>query len=325
MTFEAPAAPPATANDETQSRSASPRRLRIIFNPTAGGAKGRRLWRTVDALRAKGCALDLRETRQRGDAEAFAAACDLAEADALVVAGGDGTVNEVINGLLRRPVDLRPPLGVIPSGTANVLALDIGQKLTPDAIAATLANGSPRQVHLAQVSKPDQSRCFLLMAGAGFDAHVVDSVRLGLKRHTGKLAYVVETLAQAFHYPFPTIEGTLDGAPFTAATTVICKGRLYGGPFIAAPDASLEDPTLYAILMRKKGLWAVLRYAAALGMGRISSLPDVEIRAFQTMVLQAPQGAAFQADGDVISHLPLTITPATETVSLLWPENSHKF
>jgi YegS/Rv2252/BmrU family lipid kinase len=320
MTFEAPAASSTAAHDETQSTGATPRRLCIIYNPTAGGAKGRRLWRTVDLLRAKGCALDLRETRQRGDAEAFAAACDPATSDALVVAGGDGTVNEVINGMLRRPADQRPPLGVIPSGTANVLALDIGQKLTPQAIAATLASGSPRRVHLAQVSKPDQDRCFLLMAGAGFDAHVVDSVRLGLKRHTGKLAYVVETLAQAFHYPFPTIEGTLDGTPFAAATVVICKGRLYGGPFVAAPQASLEDPALYAIVMPRKGLWAVLRYAAALGMGRIGSLPDVEIRPFQTMTLQAPQGAAFQADGDVISHLPLTIAPATETVLLLWPD-----
>jgi YegS/Rv2252/BmrU family lipid kinase len=321
MTFEASvSAPP------EHLATASPRRLCVIYNPTAGGANGRRLRRTIAALRAAGVPLDLCETTQRGDAERFAAACDPQVTDAVVVAGGDGTVNEAINGLMSRPPDQRLPLGVIPLGTANVLALDMGQSLTPEAIAQTLSQGAPRSVYLASIEQQAQpntaakQRYFLLMGGAGFDAHVVDGVRLGLKRHTGKLAYVFETLLQALRYGFPTVEGTIDGAAFSTATAVICNGPLYGGPFVAAPDASLHDSPLYVLLLHRKGLWNVLRYAAALGLGRLARLPDVEIRPFDRLVLQHPGRAPFQADGDVIAHLPLCIDRSGQTIALLWPQ-----
>jgi YegS/Rv2252/BmrU family lipid kinase len=306
--------------------ASSPRRLCVIYNPTAGGANGRRLRRTIDALRATGCVLELCETTQRGDAERFAAACDRLNTDAVVVAGGDGTVNEALNGLMRRPPEERLPLGVIPLGTANVLALDMGQALKPAAIAATLAVGQPRAVYMASIdslavaaSVDQRRRYFLLMGGAGFDAHVVDSVRLGLKRHTGKFAYVLETLLQAVRYRFPAVEGSIDGSAFSTATAVICNGPLYGGPFVAAPKASLHDSPLYVLLLHRKGLWHVLRYAVALAMGRLTGLKDVEVRAFEQLELLQPASAPFQADGDVVAHLPIRVVQGKETVQLLWP------
>lgn len=167
---------------------AAPRfaRLRVIFNPTAGsvGRRGQRLHAVLDLLRAAGVSLDLCPTAARGDARALAAAATPELCDAVVAAGGDGTINEVANGLLDAGHGL--PLGIIPLGTANVLALEMDLAITPQAIAGALLAGQPRPVPLARVD----GRRFLLMGGAGFDAFVVDNVRLGLKRHAGKLAYV---------------------------------------------------------------------------------------------------------------------------------------
>lgn len=311
------------------------RRLMVIFNPTAGGARGRRLRKTLAALRARGCELELRETTRKGDAEAFAAAASPDTVEAVVVAGGDGTVNEVLNGLARAAGGAAEgawpgqtlPLGLIPLGTANVLALEIGQSLRPEAIAETLVTGPRRACALARVTTPgadetettETGRLFLLMGGAGFDAHVVENVKLGLKKHTGKLAYVWETLAQALRYPFPTVRGRVDGAPFEAATAVVCNGRLYGGPFVAAPDGDLSAKALHLVLLRRKGLGNVLRYAVALATGRLPSLPDVSILPARDIEIDRPAQAPLQADGDTFCHLPVRITVAPRGIDLIVP------
>ncbi|WP_076400925.1 diacylglycerol/lipid kinase family protein [Insolitispirillum peregrinum] len=298
----------------------SARRLMIIFNPTAGGAKKRRLNKTLQALQALGCSLVLRETQQRGDAERFAAEAALSAVDMVVAAGGDGTMNEVLNGLMQHPADQRLPLGIIPLGTANVLALEVGQRLTPADMARTLATGTPQTVHLALVQPAaGPARHVLLMASAGFDAHVVEHVRLGLKRRTGKLAYVFETLWQAVRYPFPRLQGYCDQQPFEAATVVVCNGRLYGGPFVAAPDGNLQSDELYLLALPRRGLLAVLGYAVSLASGSLSRRPEVTYRACHEVMLTAPVGAPVQADGDSIACLPVHITVAPETIALVYP------
>lgn len=299
--------------------SAASRRLMVIYNPTAGGARGRRLRRTLDQLRALGCQLDLRETAQRGDAEKFAAEADPAAIDVVVVAGGDGTVNEAINGLAhgRPAANGRPvPLGIIPLGTANVLALEIGLGTNPLRIAQTLAFGTPRRVSLGAVD----GRRFLLMAGAGFDAHVVENVRLGLKRHTGKLAYVWEMLVQAVRYGFPSLTATVDGQTYPAATVVVCNGRLYGGPFVAAPDAALEKAGLSVVLLTRSGLMNVLRYTILLGMGKLPKASGVTILQADEVLIDGPAGAPLQADGDVFAHLPVRVTTVPDGLDLVYPD-----
>jgi len=163
-------------------------------------------------------------------------------------------------------------------------------------------------------------RLFLLMGGAGFDAHVVENVKLGRKRHTGKLAYVWEALVQALRYPFPTVRGTVDGDPFAAATAVVLNGRLYGGPFVAVPDGDLARKDLRLALLRRKGLGNVLRYAVALATGRLPTLDDVTLRPAACIEFMEPAGAPLQADGDTFCHLPVRITVAPRTIDLIVPE-----
>lgn len=301
-----------------------PKRLTVIFNPTAGGDKRRRLQAVLAHLRRRGCQLDLRETTRAGDAERFAAALTAGETDLVVAAGGDGTINEVINGLLALPTGTAPPLGIIPLGTANVLALELKQGLSAAAIARTLTEGTARPLCVVATDQPspvapDRRRHFLLMAGAGFDAHVVANVRLGLKRHTGKLAYVVETLLQAVRYEFPTIRLEVDGHAYDAATAVVCNGRLYGGPFTVVPDGNLEKPTLRIAVLTRKGYRNVFRYAIALALGRLPALKDVEVLETTRVRLINPAGAPLQADGDSFGALPLEMWLSDRRVDVVFP------
>ncbi|TAN59782.1 MAG: diacylglycerol kinase family lipid kinase [Magnetospirillum sp.] len=300
--------------DSALHASVIPRRVLIIHNPAAGRHKRRRLLEVIERLEQLGCVVTSRETRRRGDAEDFATEASPDRHDAVVAAGGDGTVNEVLNGLGRGPGGLA--LGVIPLGTANVLACEIG--LDPknvDQVARTIAFGPARHVHVAVAN----CRRFLLMAGAGLDAHVVAGVSVALKRRAGKLAYVVESLKQAVGYDFPLLTIRADGVDYEGRMVVACKGRFYGGPFIAAPDADLETPMLEVCILPNSGIAGMLRYGLALPMGKLSELPEVQVISARTILITGPRGAPVQGDGDIVARLPAEITVGDDTVELICP------
>ena len=294
--------------------SPPPRRVLIIHNPTAGRHKRRRLLRVVERLERLGCVTTVTETRCRGDAEMIAGRASRNDHDVVVAAGGDGTVNEVLNGLTL--CEGGPALGVIPLGTANVLACEIG--LAPrdaEQIARTIAFGPARRVHLGLAN----CRRFLLMAGAGLDAQVVAGVNIALKRHAGKLAYVVEGMKQAVSYDFPLLTIRADGLTYEGRMVVACKGRFYGGPFIAAPEADLEAPVLEVCILPAAGVSGMLRYGLALPLGKLPDLPEVQVISARSIVITGPRGAPVQGDGDILARLPVEISIAEETVDLVCP------
>lgn len=297
------------------ARAERARRVLVIYNPTAGRKRGKRLTDTLALLRAKGCEVVERRTTRRGDAEEFARDASSDDFDVVVAAGGDGTVNEVINGMVGRPD--RPRLAVIPLGTANVLALEIG--LDPkdaEQVSDTIAHGPSRTVHLGLAN----GRHFLLMAGAGLDAHVVEGVNVALKRHAGKLAYVVESVRQAFGYDFPELQIRANGQTYEGRMAVACRGRFYGGPFVAAPDARLDRPKLEVCILPKSGVGGVVRYGLALPMNKLAELPEVQVVSADSITILGPRGAPLQGDGDIVARLPAEISIASETVELVMPE-----
>src|SRR5215510_2102328 len=203
----------------------------MVFNPKAGQRRLGRLRRTVARLKREGIQVNLQATAARGDAERFAHEAGsglngFASLDLLAVAGGDGTINEAVNGLIAAAGSAPAaslPLAIVPLGTANVLAREIGQAISSSAAAETALRGRARQVYLGQAN----ARCFTIMAGAGFDAHVVASVSTTLKQRIGKLAYVWEALRQLFLFPYSRYRVTVDGVVHDAASVVVAKGRLY--------------------------------------------------------------------------------------------------
>lgn len=292
----------------------SPRRILIIHNPVAGRRRPGLLASVTAVVEREGLAIDLRATSGPEDAETFARAARAEEHAVLVASGGDGTINGVVNGLMRagHPV---PPLALLPLGTTNVLAREIGLPTSADAIAQTVLHGRPRAIWPGRAN----GRYFILMAGAGFDAVVVDRTRLWLKRLIGKGAYVAEALWQSARYPYPPFTVEIDGQRFAARTVVACKGRFYGGSHVLAPAADLSDPSLEVCLLERGGPLAQVRYGLALATGRLSRLPDVTIvRGREVQVTCAEEGPV-QCDGDSACTLPLTVTVADQPLQMLVP------
>ncbi len=287
------------------------RRVLVIHNPTAGWRRRRRFARILNALVREGIDIDVRPTTQRGDAEAFARNADRDHVDVIAVAGGDGTINEVVNGLH----DPALPLAIIPLGTANVLAHEIGLGGSPTEIARTIAHGTPRPISVGVVN----GRRFVMMAGFGFDAYVVSTVKPKLKRILGKAAYVLSTLAALMAFRFPKYRVRVDGETFDVASAVIANGHFYGGTFICARDARLVDPTLHAVLFLKWGVLPTIRYAVWLALGRLDKLPDVKIVPATDIEVERVDAGPVQGDGDILAHLPARITLAPAALALMMP------
>ncbi len=287
------------------------RRVLVIHNPTAGWRRRRRFARIVDALMREGVDVHVKPTTKRGDAEDFARAASADDFDVVAVAGGDGTVNEVVNGL----ADPNLALAIIPLGTANVLAHEIGLGGSPREIAATIAHGRPRDISVGVVN----GRRFVMMAGFGFDAHVVNQVQPGIKRLLGKAAYVLSTVQALFSFRFPKYRVTVDGETLDVASAVIANGHYYGGKFVCARDARLEDPNLYAVLFMKPGALRAIRYAIWLALNRLDKLPDVRIVPATDIVVERVDNDPVQGDGDILAHLPARITLAPAALALLMP------
>lgn len=287
------------------------RRILLIFNPAAGGNRRARFARVVTALRAFPCSLTIVETASAGHAETLARAASPTEYDVVAACGGDGTINEVINGLTGKDL----ALGIIPLGTANVLAEEIGLVRTPEKLAAALATGPIRTVHAGRAN----GRRFTMMAGVGFDAVVVHGVSLKLKKWLGPLAYVWESMRQAAKYGFQPHDVTIDGVPYRPVSMVACKGRRYGGPFIAAPDASLGEDKFHVVLMNGRGWLSVLRYGIALALGRLTAWRDVQLVSGREVIVRGADGQPVQADGDIIATLPLRIALDPDPIRLVYP------
>lgn len=289
------------------------RRVLVIHNPTAGRRRPQVLAAVVRALEGQGATCRLRPTTRAGDAVAFAAGAERAEWDVVVAAGGDGTINEVANGLLMAADP--PPLAVIPLGTANVLAIELGLPAGPEALAQVIATGAETALHPGMAG----GRGFLLMAGAGFDACVVHGVGRRLKRLLGKGAYVVQTLVEALRWRWPPLRIVADGREYTAHMAVACKGRYYGGPHVAAPGARLDGDSLELLLFHGRGLRAQMRYALALLRGTVARQSDVTVVTARQVSITAAVPVPVQIDGDDGGSLPLTLAMAPRPLTVLAP------
>lgn len=298
------------------------RRLLIIRNPAAGRGSGL-FAHTLSRLHRLGCRTEVRNSAVRGDAEALARDALGAGYDAVVAAGGDGTVAEVINGLMAGAgagPGGPPPLALLPLGTANVLAVEIGLSGDPAAWADAIAAGAARPICLGRVRDgAGRQTYFSMMAGLGFDAHVIAGVNLGLKRVLGKGAYVAESLRQLVAFRYPRYRLTADGTVYDAASLIVANGCHYAGRYVCAPAAAIDEPVLHVCLFETGGSLAVLRYMAALHAGRLARRPDYRIVPAHHVAIAEPVGEPLQADGDIVATLPVDIDVVPKALRLVMP------
>lgn len=288
----------------------------IIFNPTAGRARRTRLAAALRVLRAGGAAVELAETLAPGHAARIAADAAARGAALVVAAGGDGTIAEVAGGI----AGSRTNLGLLPLGTANVLAHELGVPIRPEPAARLLLSGRAVPIFPGLARYADGStRLFVQMLGAGFDAAVVHALRPEEKRRLGKGAYVLESARQMRRYAFPRISVALDGAiPRDAASVIIGKGRFYAGRFRALPGASPLAPGFSVLVFRHGGVVGAMLAGAALPLHLLHRVPGASLHRASVVALEGGDIPA-QADGDAAGQLPLRVEDAPHPIRVMLP------
>jgi diacylglycerol kinase (ATP) len=301
------------AGGEGEAERVQRRRVLIIVNPAAGRARSsrRRLDRVVAALDRLGCTVVLRRAGPAsGDAERLARE---AEADfaVIVAAGGDGTLNAVVNGIAGTP----RTVALLPLGTVNVLAREIGLPRNPERLAELIAAGPARAIWPGRVG----DRRFLTMASCGFDAETVAAVNPRLKHHVGRLAFAWAIVVCLWRYRACELGVRVDGVDHRAATVIAAKGRFYAGSYVIAPRADLAEPMLDLVLFQRSGRLAVLRYLGALLFGRVARRKDITFLRSRQAFVSAAEAVAVQADGELVARLPVLIGITGEPLRLVRP------
>ena len=277
----------------------------MIFNPAAKGEKARRFRRHLDAIAAE-CAL--KQTTAVGDARQLAAEAVREGFETVVAAGGDGTLNEVLNGIGDAPDGFqRAALGVLPLGTVNVFARELGLPTRLELAWQTIRQGRETRLDLPRVEYAQNGatvrRYFAQLAGAGLDARAIELVQWQLKKKIGPLAYVLAGLHALSRSP-SKITATDGQRTATGELVLIGNGRLYGGPFAIFPRADLRDGFLEVCVFPRAGWLTLARCGPRLLLrGR---LPSKVVESFQaaSLVLTSPSPVPLQVDGELIGHLP---------------------
>lgn len=287
-----------------------PSRCFLIVNPTSGTYSQQSVDRIVAGLEKRGLSPRLMPTQSAADPARFAARICAEETDPLiVVAGGDGTVNGVLNGLAPGAATL----GVVPLGTSNVLARELEIASVDDALDR-LARGETRPISLGEIVRDGETRRFVLMAGAGFDGAVVRDVRLSEKRAIGKGAYVLSALRTLWNWDASQLKVTGGGRSVSCHGVIVCNASKYGGNFVLAPEADLFAPG-FQVLCISGGRLSYL--GLALGLLNGTAAFSSNVTSFQAATLEIAGEKALQLDGDYVCPTPVAIRTLPDLVRLV--------
>ncbi len=286
----------------------------FIANPIAKNASVRKIERASAALRRRGFLVDTLLTRRRGDAELFARQAAGKMPYRIIVGGGDGTINEVVNGVAGSDV----PLALLPLGTTNVLAKELGVPEDMGGAIEVALSRPPRAVCLGKIDAECQSssRYFCLMAGIGLDGKAVYDVSAAIKKISGKAAYILSGIRNIVSYSPPELLLRVDGAEYGGYGAIICKASKYGGHFRVAPDARLDQPFLYTCIFRGRRRRDLIRYALGILSGRHLKFDDVVY--VKSSEVEIRGSAHIQIDGDYLGRSPAKVSVARDIVKLIY-------
>jgi diacylglycerol kinase (ATP) len=292
----------------------------VIFNPTARGEKARRFRHHLDAI---GKQSTLKHTVGAGDARRLAAEAVREGFEIVVAAGGDGTLNEVLNGFSDVPDGFeRARLGLLPLGTVNVFARELAIPTKLDAAWAAICQGREARIDLPMVDYHAKGmrecRYFAQLAGAGLDARAVEMVQWQLKKKIGYLAYVVAGL-KALMGAQSQITATGGGHSVTGEQVLIGNGRLYGGQYRVFPQANLSDGLL-EVCVFPRVTWFTLVHCGPSLLLR-GTLPASATQGFQaeSLTLSSPSITPLEADGELLGHLPATFSVQRSRLRVIVP------
>jgi diacylglycerol kinase (ATP) len=292
----------------------------VIFNPAARGNKARHFRHHLGRIGGQSA---FKATTAPGDARRLAAEAVSEGFDLIVAAGGDGTVNEVLNGLGDAPDGFaRARLGILPLGTVNVFARELNIPLRVERAWSVLQGGRETRIDLPRVefSANDSRRrqYFVQLAGAGLDARAIELVDWGHKKKIGPLAYLIAGL-KALREQKPGITVRVNGREIRGELALIGNGRFYGGPFGIFPEADLRDGLLDICVFPRVRWPTLLRCAPGLLARR--KLPERVVQRVRaaSIELRSDPAAAFELDGEWVGRLPATFSIEREKLRVLVP------
>jgi YegS/Rv2252/BmrU family lipid kinase len=286
----------------------------LVVNPVAGSSSFRSLDRIKSLLQNK-TSLSTFITEKQGDAFEFAKG--LKKTDRIVVAGGDGTINEVINGLLSSedPNTREIPISIIPTGTANVLSKELGIPEDIDGAVHRLISGSAGKISLGRIN----GRYFSLMTGIGFDGETVLGVKNDfIKKISGKLAHVVSGMKVLINYSPASIKIITPEKEIHGYLAVIGNAKCYGGFFYVTPDASLSEPNLDICLFQGRTRSALLRFIIGVLRQKHLDFKDIEYLKATEIEILSDSKVHVQIDGEYFGTLPVKIEVVRDAISIVW-------
>jgi YegS/Rv2252/BmrU family lipid kinase len=293
-------------------------RLLVVVNPISGWRFMRRVVLPIilSDYEKKGVECTTRQTRYVGHAARIVER-EAAAHDVVVVVGGDGTIAEVVRGMDGCP----RPLAIIPCGTANVLALELGIPLNPFLAAQVVLTGRKRLIDVGRIN----DRPFLLMVSAGIDAFVVHNLNHSIKRYLGKMAYVLTGMASLFSYRARRVRVTIESGNIQdrGYFAIVANSRRYGGRFSVEPEAAIDDGVLNVLLFKKPSVLDTLGLLFGVLTGTHKSMRDVVAYRAESVVMSSRRKIYMQTDGDKVPFTRAKISVERRSLSVLVPRRAR--
>ena len=288
----------------------------LISNPVAKKTSERRIEEASHFLRSKGYGVKIVSTKHKGDAENLAREAIKDLPSLIIAAGGDGTFNEVINGIAGSKI----PMAILPSGTTNVLAKELGIPENVKSALEIAVGRTPKTISLGKITITHHSslvtRYFILMAGVGFDGEAVFGINETIKKISGKGAYIYSGIKTLFRFNPDELILNIDGKTFSGYSVIIGNASKYGGHFKVAPDARLTDPVLYTCLFKRKNPLNIVRYVFGVLTGSHLRFKDVEC--LKAKSIEITGNAHIQIDGDYFGMTPATVEIIPDMARLVY-------
>ena len=286
-------------------------KILVILNPAARSERAKGTWQKIQSLPAA----TVKTTSAPGDARQLAEWAVTQGYRTVVAAGGDGTINEVVNGIVGSDVEL----GVLPVGTMNVFATELG---LPSNLAKAWAVVREHHVRRIDLVRANEQYCVQL-AGVGLDAQVVQATSWNFKKNFGPLSYLISAAQIASRTPPKLVIEHADQR-LEGSFVLIGNGRYYGGPVAFFKDARIDDGKLDVLIFKNLGYLDIARYLGMILMGMHTDLADVEYFQTKKVRVSSEEEVPVEVDGEVVTRLPVTFRISSRKLKVLVPGGGMK-
>jgi diacylglycerol kinase (ATP) len=301
----------------------------LIYNPTSGRKRHRRfveIEQAVRILKDSGIRTELAPTTGPGTATKIARQAVEQHRGMVIACGGDGTINEIVNGLAKSDV----PMALLPAGTANILAKELGVPWDIPHASRLISGGIVRRIALgiavpldgnSSAAVPREGRYFLSVGGAGPDGAIVNGVHADLKKTTGVFAYWVEGFRQLLTYEFAEIRVHSCGRERKATIIVVGRTVHYGGPFKITTGADLFEDSFEFLINSRRSRFGYAACLPALWLGTLRKKKGIETWKSAEAVCEPANSEPVyaQVDGEPVGRLPLAFRIVPDALSIVTP------